>query len=151
MGDVSSTERRNLIEEYIPLVRMVAAQLSRRLPSHVQFDDLVSAGTLGLIDAVDKFDRAVTTNFKRYAEIRIKGAILDELRAMDHATRTHRKQSSNLRELVRDLEAQKGRKPTHEEIAEAMGLSMEEYQSLAALEREQEKVTICMKNLKNLE
>ena len=130
MGDVTSEERRKRIEEFTPLVRMIAAQLSRRLPAHIQFDDLISAGTLGLIDAVDKFDRAVAHNFKKYAEIRIKGAMLDELRTMDHATRTHRKQTSNLREMIREVEAKKGAKATHEEMAEAMGMSMPDYQAL---------------------
>ena len=110
MSDASSNERRQRIEEYTSLVRMIASQMARRLPSHVELDDLISAGTLGLIDAVDKFDRAVATNFKKYAEIRIKGAILDELRTLDPASRTHRKQSSDLRETVRELEAEKGGK-----------------------------------------
>jgi len=105
--------------------------MARRLPSHVDLDDLISAGTLGLIDAVDKFDRAVATNFKKYAEIRIKGAILDELRAMDPASRTHRKQSSELRETVRQVEAEKGGKATDEEVAARLGMDLEHYHSLA--------------------
>ncbi|MEC9070799.1 MAG: FliA/WhiG family RNA polymerase sigma factor [Myxococcota bacterium] len=130
MSDASSDERRQRIEEYTSLVRIIASQTARRLPSHVELDDLISAGTLGLIDAVDKFDRAVATNFKKYAEIRIKGAILDELRALDPASRTHRKQSSDLRETVRQVEADKGGKATEEEIADRLGMDLQQYHLL---------------------
>jgi RNA polymerase sigma factor for flagellar operon FliA len=85
---------------------------------------------LGLIDAVDKFDRNKCDNFKRYAEIRIKGAILDELRAMDHVSRTVRRQSNALNRAVTEAQAELGRQATAEELADRLGTDMRGYHSL---------------------
>ena len=127
-GDLSlMADRHALIKEYLPLVKMVASGVARRLPPHVTLDDLIGAGTIGLIDAVDKFDRSRAQSFKKYAEIRIKGAILDELRAMDHVSRNIRRQASELDKLTRDLVSKRGRDVTPEEVAKELGLSVEEY------------------------
>ena len=106
---------------------MVASGVARRMPSHVSMDDLIGAGTIGLIDAVDKFDRSRAQSFKKYAEIRIKGAILDELRAMDHVSRNVRRQANALDKLTRDMVAEHGRNVSAEEVAGELGLDLEEY------------------------
>ena len=120
-------ERHSLIKQHLPLVKMVAAGVARRMPSHVTMDDLIGAGTIGLIDAVDKFDRSRAQSFKKYAEIRIKGAILDELRAMDHVSRNVRRQASELDKVTREMVAERGRTVTPEEIANELGLDLEQY------------------------
>ncbi len=128
---LQTRDRGTLISEYFPLVRMVASKLARRLPSHVELDDLIGAGTIGLIDAVDKFDRSRAQNFHKYAEIRIKGAILDELRALDHVSRTVRRQASQLDRATQEIEAELGRKATSGEVAGHLGIDMVEYHALA--------------------
>jgi RNA polymerase sigma factor for flagellar operon FliA len=120
-------DRHSLIREHLPLVKMVASGVARRLPPHVTMDDLIGAGTIGLIDAVDKFDRSRAQSFKKYAEIRIKGAILDELRAMDHVSRNVRRQATELDKVKRGMVAERGSDVTPEEVAEELGLSIEDY------------------------
>jgi RNA polymerase sigma factor for flagellar operon FliA len=122
--------REELILEHTPLIRYVAGRIAMRLPSHVSLDDLMSAGVLGLIDAVDKYDPAKKVQFKTYAEFRIRGAILDELRAMDWVPRSVRRKSSNLEEIYNKLQNQLGRPAEDEEVAEALGISLEEFYRL---------------------
>ncbi len=121
------SDRHSLIQDNLSLVKMVAAGMARRLPSHVTMDDLIGAGTIGLIDAVDKFDRSRAQSFRKYAEIRIKGAILDELRAMDHVSRSVRRQATELDKVKRNLVAERGRDVTPEEVAGELGLDLKEY------------------------
>ncbi len=127
---LSPEEREALILEHTPLIRYVAGRIAMRLPSHVVLDDLMSAGVLGLIDAVDKFDPAKKVKFKTYAEFRIRGAILDELRAMDWVPRSVRRKSTNLEEVYNRLQNQLGRPAADEEVAEEMGVSLEEFYKL---------------------
>ena len=122
--------RKDLIREHLSLVKMVASKVARRLPPHVELDDLISAGTLGLIDAVDKFDTSRAQNFRKYAEIRIKGAILDELRALDHVTRTVRRQASELDRAVKEVQAETGGAASDEQVAEHLGVDLKEYHAL---------------------
>ena len=84
----SNTERDELILEHLPQIKYIAQRISTKLPSHVELNDLVSAGVLGLLDAIDKFDANRGVKFKTYAELRIKGAILDSLRNLDWAPRS---------------------------------------------------------------
>ena len=121
------SDRHSLIRQNLGLVKSVAAGVARRLPAHVTMDDLIGAGTIGLIDAVDKFDRSRAQSFKKYAEIRVKGAILDELRAMDHVSRSVRRQASELDKVTRDLVAVKGTEVTQEDVAKELGLELDEY------------------------
>lgn len=121
------SDRHSLIQQHIGLVKSVAGGVARRLPPHVTMDDLIGAGTIGLIDAVDKFDRSRAQSFHKYAEIRIKGAILDELRAMDHVSRSVRRQATELDKITRDMVADRGRTVTVEEVAGALGLDLDEY------------------------
>lgn len=122
--------RQDLIRENLSLVKMVASKMARRLPPHIELDDLISAGTVGLIDAVDKFDSSRAQNFRKYAEIRINGAILDELRALDHVTRTVRRQAAVLGRAVKEVQAEIGGKASAEQVAEHLGVNLEEYHAL---------------------
>jgi RNA polymerase sigma factor for flagellar operon FliA len=116
-----------LIARYAPLAKMVASKIASRLPSSVELDDLISAGVIGLIDAIDKYDVDKSNNFKKYAEIRIRGAILDELRSMDWVSRTVRRQSSKLDGTQRRLRRELGRDATDQEIADELGVDLDQY------------------------
>ena len=115
------------IIEYSYLVKHIAARFSMRLPSSVFFDELVSAGSLGLIDAVDKFDPSKHVSLKTYAQYRIKGAILDELRSMDTYSRSMRKKIQDITKAVKKVEDQKGTSATDDEICGQLGVSLETY------------------------
>ncbi len=109
---------------------MVAVKIIRRLPASVQLDDLMSVGIIGLIDAIDKYDATKSNNFKKYAEIRIRGAIIDELRSMDWVSRTTRRQSAALEQTKRTLRRNLGRDATNEEVASELGVDMSQYHTL---------------------
>jgi RNA polymerase sigma factor for flagellar operon FliA len=118
------------IRRYLPLVRTVATRIAARLPRHVELDDLVGAGVLGLLNAERQYDEAKGVPFDRYAEIRIRGAILDELRSLDQTTRTARRQSGEVADVVRSLAASLGRAPTSEEVAAGLGVPLHRYQEM---------------------
>jgi len=122
---LTSEENRQLILQYAPLVRYIAGRLAMRLPSHISMDDLISAGVMGLINAIEKFDPSKKIQFKTYAEFRIRGAILDELRALDWVPRSLRKKASELERVYNELEKKLGRPAEDEEVAEALGLSLD--------------------------
>jgi RNA polymerase sigma factor for flagellar operon FliA len=126
-GTLTPEERTQKVEEHAPLIHYIADRLASRLPSHISRDDLISSGVLGLIDAIDKFDESRGILFKTYAEFRIKGAMIDDLRNMDWVPRTVRRKSTELEKLWRRLEIDLGRPPTDEESAEAMGFSLVDY------------------------
>lgn len=112
---------------YLPLVRSVAGRLASRLPRHVDMDDLVGAGVVGLLNAARQFDESKGVPFDRYAEIRVRGAILDELRNQDQTTRSARRQSSEVSDVTRNLATSLGRAPTAAEIANGLGVPLEQY------------------------
>ena len=124
------TKRERLIMEYAPLVKYIANRIAMRLPPHIDVNDLINSGIIGLIDAIEKFDPSKEVKFKTYAEIRIKGAILDELRSMDWIPRSIRKVINKLVGAYHELEQQLGRPAKDEEIAELLGLQMEEFYKL---------------------
>ena len=127
----SQAEKDKLIVEYTPLIRFVAQKISARLPANIELDDLISSGVIGLIDAIDKYDPTRNNKFKTYAEFRIRGAILDELRAQDWVPRSIRDKSKALDRTLVKLEAELGRSPTDQELADRMGLSsLEEFYNL---------------------
>ena len=107
--DITGIPRDEVIERYVPLVKLVASKIAARLPSSVELDDLISSGVMGLIDAIDKYDDEKSKNFRKYAEIRIRGAILDELRGMDWVSRTVRRQSAKLDGTQRRMRRELGR------------------------------------------
>ncbi len=129
-GQLDAETRSELILTYTPLIKYIAARLASRLPAHVALDDLVSCGIIGLIDAIEKFDPAKNVQFKTYAEFRIKGAMLDELRALDWVPRSVRRKVTDLEKTYSDLEKKLGRPASDEETAAALSLSLEEFYKL---------------------
>lgn len=127
---MSPQEREALILEHAPMIRYVAGRIAMRLPAHVSLDDLMSAGVMGLIDAVDKFDPKQKVKFKTYAEFRIRGAILDELRAMDWVPRSVRRKSTKLEAVYTKLQNKLGRPASDEEVAQELGIGIEELMTL---------------------
>ncbi|MDR2198333.1 MAG: FliA/WhiG family RNA polymerase sigma factor [Deltaproteobacteria bacterium] len=124
---LSMEDRTAYVEKYAPLIKYLADRLAARLPDHVIKEDLVSSGVLGLIDAIEKFEPDRGILFKTYAEFRIKGSMLDELRNLDWVPRTVRKKASELDKLWRSLERELGRPPSDEECAQAMGIELKSY------------------------
>ena len=123
-------EHEQLLLEHLPTVRYVAKQIHDRLPQHVELEDLVSAGIVGLIDAFSKFDHAKQVQFKSYAQFRIKGAILDSLRSVDWSPRELRRKGRAVEEAIRSTTKRLGRVPAEQEIAKELELSLSEYQAL---------------------
>ncbi len=123
-------EREEMILSYAPLVKTIAGRLGMRLPQHVNQDDLVSAGIMGLLDAVDKFNEDKGVAFKSYAEFRIRGAMLDELRAMDWVPRSVRRNARRLEAAFARVENENMRPAKDEEVATELGIGMEDYYTL---------------------
>jgi len=129
-GYVISGEQERLLLEHLPIVRFLARRIHERLPQHVDIEDLVSAGVVGLMDAFTKFDPQKKVQFRSYAQFRIRGAILDSLRTLDWSPRDLRRKGRAAEEAIRVLTSRLRRTPNEGEIAAEMGLSLEEYQSL---------------------
>ena len=119
--------RENIILEYAPLVKVVAGRLSMYLGYNVEYEDLVSYGIFGLIDAIDKFDFMKDVKFETYASLRIRGAILDQIRKMDWIPRTIRQKQKKIDVVIKDIEVRCGRTATDDEIAAGLGISGDEY------------------------
>ncbi|MED9902645.1 MAG: FliA/WhiG family RNA polymerase sigma factor [Lachnospiraceae bacterium] len=119
--------REKIILEYAPLVKLVAGRLSMYLGYNVEYEDLVSYGIFGLIDAIDKFDCMKEVKFETYASLRIRGAILDQIRKMDWIPRTIRQKQKKIDAVIKEIELIFGRAATDEEIAEKLGITDEEY------------------------
>ncbi|MCA9013746.1 MAG: FliA/WhiG family RNA polymerase sigma factor [Planctomycetaceae bacterium] len=118
------TLRNQLIERYTPLVRHHAGQLCKKLPDKVDANDLFSAGVFGLIDAIDGFDPEKGNKFEAYCALRIRVAMLDELRKMDWVPRLVRSQASKLAAAQQAVESERGRPPTDEELAEKLQMTL---------------------------
>jgi RNA polymerase sigma factor for flagellar operon FliA len=125
--EISASERERLILEHLPQVRLIARRIHERLPEHVHLDDLISAGILGLIAAIDNFDSSHNVLLRTYAEYRIRGAILDSLRGLDFAPRQKRKQARQIEAAIAGCEQRLGRAPTEEEIAAGLGITVDAY------------------------
>lgn len=123
----SADLREKLILEYAPLVKIVAGRLSMYLGYNVEYEDLVSYGIFGLIDAIDKYDYTKQNKFETYASLRIRGEILDQIRKMDWIPRTVRQKQKQIDAAMKDFEVQHGRQATDEELAIALGISDQEY------------------------
>lgn len=124
--------REQLILEYANVVNLVAGRLSMYLGYTVEYDDLVGYGIFGLIDAIDKYDMTKNVKFETYASLRIRGAILDQIRKMDWIPRTLRQKQKRMDEAAAKLEAANGRPATSNEIAEELGIAIEEYEGWKA-------------------
>jgi RNA polymerase sigma factor for flagellar operon FliA len=132
---ISEEERERLILEHLPQVRLIARKIHERLPESVCFDDLVSAGVMGLINAIDHFDPGQNVKLKTYAEFRIRGAILDSLREADWAPRLKRRQAREFEAAISRAEQKLGRTPEEAEVAAELDLSIEDYrQKLTEIE-----------------
>jgi len=123
----SAVDEKDLIERYLPLVRNVVDRIKLNVPAHVDADDLYSVGITGLIAAVRKFDPEQGSTFASYAAMRIRGAILDELRRMDWCPRRARARSRKLKSAINDVEQKVGRAATDAEVSAALGLDAKEY------------------------
>lgn len=120
-------ERERLILEHLPQVRLIARRIHERLPENVSLDDLVSAGIIGLIAAVDQYDPSRNIKLKTYAEHKIRGAILDSLRDLDWAPRQRRKKAKQIEFAIAKAEQRLHHTPSEDEIAAEIGLDLEEY------------------------
>lgn len=123
-------DRDRLLLEHLPSVRYIAHRIHERLPQHVELDDLISAGVVGLIDAFNKFDHHKQVQFKSYAQFRIRGAILDSLRVLDWSPRELRRKGRAVQEAIQALTRTLRRTPTEPEIARELNLGLNEYQLL---------------------
>ncbi len=131
-GDIKLRNR--LVVYYSPLVKYIAGRIYSKLPRWVDVKDLISSGTLGLIDAVEKFNLSKKVKFETYASSRIKGAIIDFLRSLDWVPRHLRTVAKDIDKVTNDLKVQLGRDPTDEEIADEMGISVDKlYDTLSQL------------------
>jgi len=126
-GSKKSQLRDELIRKYAPLIKLVASKILRKLPPQIEINDLINAGVLGLIDAIEKFDLNRDIKFETYAEFRIRGAILDELRSLDWVPRSIRQKLHELERTMLKIETEKGRPAKDEEISKEMGISLSDY------------------------
>jgi RNA polymerase sigma factor for flagellar operon FliA len=129
-GAALSGEQERVLLEHLPIVRFLARRIHERLPQHVDIEDLVSAGVVGLMDAFAKFDPTKKVQFRSYAQFRIRGAILDSLRTLDWSPRELRRKGRAVEEAIRVLTARMGLAPGEGEVASEMGLGLGEYQQL---------------------
>jgi RNA polymerase sigma factor for flagellar operon FliA len=123
----SLADREEMILKHLPLVRYIARSVARRIPSYVETDDLYESGIVGLIDAIDKFDPSKMVRFKTYAEYRIRGAILDSLRALDWAPRSLRRKASMIDNAANAIAQRKGSAATYDQVTEYLDMSLDSY------------------------
>lgn len=125
--------REQIIIEYVPLVKLVAGRLNIYLGYTVEYDDLVSYGVFGLIDAIDKFDYEKGIKFETYASLRIRGSILDQIRKLDWIPRSVRQKQRQIENAMARLEKEHGSGVKDKDIAEELGISLDEYRSWEAM------------------
>lgn len=118
------------VEDYAPLVKRIAHHMMMRMPASVQVDDLIQAGMIGLLEAAQKYDAGKGASFETYAGIRIRGAIVDEMRRGDWAPRSVHRNGRRIADAISRIEAREGRDAEDGEVAEEMGVSLEEYHSM---------------------
>ncbi len=119
-----------LVRQYAPLVKRIAHHMLGRLPSHLVVDDLIQAGMIGLLEAFSKYDPTKGASFETYAGIRIRGAIIDEVRKGDWTPRSVHRNGRRISEAIASVEAREGRDAQDPEVAEELGVSLEEYYAL---------------------
>jgi RNA polymerase sigma factor for flagellar operon FliA len=124
---IDRSDRDELIRKHAPLVKFIAERFSIRLPAHISVEELISAGTMGLFDAINNFDSSKGIKFKTYATYRIKGAILDELRRLDWVPRSVRRDIHKFEKAVNDAWNKHGREPDDIEIAQELGVDSKQY------------------------
>jgi RNA polymerase sigma factor for flagellar operon FliA len=129
-GAIPDVLKEQIILEHTALIRYIVNRIAVRLPSHIDLDDLHNTGVIGLMDAIDKYDPDKNCKFKTYAEFRIKGAILDQLRSLDWVPRSIRQKSRRLEQAYSEVEQRLGRAATDGEIAQSLGIDLEEFHFL---------------------
>ncbi|MFQ5513040.1 MAG: FliA/WhiG family RNA polymerase sigma factor [Myxococcota bacterium] len=129
-GAVPSELKEKIVLEHTPLIRYIVNRIAVRLPSHIDLEDLHNTGVIGLMDAIDKYDPEKNCKFKTYAEFRIKGAILDQLRSLDWVPRSIRQKSRRLDQAYSAVEQRLGRSASESEVAHSLGLELEEFHEL---------------------
>lgn len=127
---VDNETKDEVIIEYAPLIKYLARKIAARLPANIELDDLISCGVIGLMDAIEKFDPSRDNKFKTYAEFRIRGAMLDELRAQDWVPRSIREKAKLLDRTYAKLESSLGRQATDEEMCEELKITQTEFYDL---------------------
>lgn len=140
--NLSIEERNQIIEKYLPMIQCVAKRISSRLPANIQYQDLISNAVIGLMDAISKYDSSRNNKFKTYAEFRVRGAILDALRAQDWTPRSIRDKAKRIHKVTKELEQKFSRPPTEKEIASALNISLEDYYSMLNQTKEVNLVSI---------
>jgi RNA polymerase sigma factor for flagellar operon FliA len=131
-ASLNESERDRLVLQHLPLVRAIAVRVYENLPVHVDLDDMVHAGIMGLFDAAVKYDDNKQVSFQSYAKHRIKGAILDSLRDLDWASRDLRRRHKLLEQITREIQGAEERNPTEQEIADRMGMDVDRWRVVAA-------------------
>jgi len=128
--EIPATLKEQIVLEHAPLIRYIVNRIAVRLPSHIDLDDLYNTGVIGLMDAIEKYDPEKNCKFKTYAEFRIKGAILDQLRSLDWVPRSVRQKSRKLEKAYGEVEQRLGRQATDDEVADSLGLQIEKFHEL---------------------
>jgi len=129
-SEVPPTLKEQIVLEHTPLIRYIVNRIAVRLPSHIDLDDLHNTGVIGLMDAIEKYDPDKNCKFKTYAEFRIKGAILDQLRSLDWVPRSVRQKSRRLERAYGEVEQRLGRSASEEEVADSLGLQIDKFHEL---------------------
>lgn len=138
-----------ITERYLPLVRTVVGRIAMTLPAHVDAEDLYSSGLVGLLNAIRRYDPTSGTSFETYARVRIRGAVLDELRRLDWVPRSVHDKARKVEVVMRDLEQQKGRVPNENEMAKALNMSLDDYTDL--IEQIRPATFICLDSARDAE
>jgi len=128
--NLTAAAREKIVLEHTPLIRYIVNRIAVRLPSHIDLDDLHNTGVIGLMDAIEKYDPEKNCKFKTYAEFRIKGAILDQLRSLDWVPRSVRQKSRKLERAYSEVEQRLGRAASDDEVADSLGLQIEKFHEL---------------------
>jgi len=147
-GAGSATEE-SIVQQYLPLVRTVVGRLAMTLPIHAATEDLYSAGLVGLLNAVRRFDPKAGVAFETYARVRIRGSVFDELRRLDWVPRSVHDKARKVEEVMRRLEQKKRRVPTDAEVAKELDLSLPEYEQL--LEQIRPATFVCLDSVRSAE
>lgn len=126
MAKISQKQRDDIVEQFLPRVKYYAGKYSFALPAGLSYEDLVSAGIVGLLDAVERFDESHKASLSTFADFRIRGAIIDEIRSMQWASKDVRKKLDDVRRVYSTLEKEYNRSVTEEEVAERMNISLDE-------------------------
>ncbi len=129
-GEIPPNLKEQIVLEHTPLIRYIVNRIAVRLPSHIDLDDLHNTGVIGLMDAIEKYDPDKNCKFKTYAEFRIKGAILDQLRSLDWVPRSVRQKGRKLERAYGEVEQRLGRQASEDEVADSLGLQIDKFHEL---------------------